>query len=162
MSPLVTGLMIAAPVAIGLGLGLAIKSALSNSEVPFEASQDAIEMVENFQNENGIGFDDYHVRGAVLAVVTTVAPFVEIPEDLDPSDLPASMPHSPEAIIDYVEENLDMDLSEKQCSKIRKEFARLEKEWDEKGKDSEESKSGDPEEETDPLAEDETEEGTDK
>lgn len=135
MSPVITGISIAVPTAIGLGLGLALSSALSDAGVPFEPSQEAIGLVDNFTNEKGIGFDDYAIRGSGLMVVLTVAPDVEIPKDLDPSDLPASAPSSAEGVIDYIGEHLDVDLNAKQRERIRKEFAHLEEEWEERDKD---------------------------
>lgn len=158
MSPVVTGLLVLAPVGIGLGLGLAIKSALSDSEVPFEASQEAIDRVAEFRNKDGVGFENYTVRGSALSVVLTNAPWAKIPEDLDPSELPGDPPKSPEAVIDYLEEYLEADVTDKRSAKIRKNFESLEKEWDKKDKDEESSKSGETpeeEEEEDPLDEEE-------
>jgi hypothetical protein len=143
MSPVGTGLILGSSAVVGLALGLAIRHALSDSEVPFEASQEAIDRVESFENEDGVGFGDYTVRGAGLAVALTAAPWVKIPKDLDPSDLPGDAPKSPEGVIDYLEEYLEVEVSDKRAAKIRKNFAKLEKEWDKKEKEKDdESGSG--------------------
>jgi hypothetical protein len=162
MSPLATGFAIATPVAAGILFGLAIRSALSDAEVPYEVSQETIDRVEEFVNEDGKTFENYTVRGAVLGAVLEAAPWVKIPKDLDPEDVPGDLPRSPEAIIDFIEDTLDTEVSDKRAAKIRTRFEKLEREWDEKDKDDD-KKSGsdsseDEDEDEDDLAEDEPEE----
>jgi len=137
MSPLAVGIIVAAGAGTGLTLGLAFKSAMSDADAPFEASPEALEKIMNFANEEGETFENHTLRGAGLSAVLTAAPFVKIPTDLDIRELPAAIPTSPEQVIDYIEDHLDVEVSAKQAKKIRRKFEKLEKEF-EKGNDEDE------------------------
>jgi len=133
MSPVAVGVTIGVGAISGLALGLAVRSALSDAEAPFEASREAIAKVEAFENEDGDTFSDHALRGAGLAAALTAAPFAKIPTDLDIKGLPAAIPASPEAVVDYLEDHLEMEVSPKQAKKIRSRFEKLELEFEKRG-----------------------------
>jgi len=158
MSPVAVGLTIGIGGATGLALGLAIRSAMADSDAPFEASEDAVSRVQEFENEDGANFKNHQLRGAGLAAVLTAAPFVKIPKDLDPKDLPAAIPANPEEVIDYIEDHLDHEVSDKQAKKIRRRFEKLEKEFEKRDEEKDEKGEEKPADPTDEEEEDDDEE----